>query len=55
MIVFVQNTYYDGVNESEYNASLIMSGTLNINPSALDRFSFMVKKSLSKIDPTYLS
>jgi hypothetical protein len=52
--VFIQNTYFDGVDESEY-ADSISGSSLGFNVSALDRFSFMVKKSLAKIDPNYAS
>lgn len=54
--VFIQNTYYDGVDETEYNSfvSNSQSGALLGNlVSPLDRFSFMVNKSLAKIDPTF--
>jgi hypothetical protein len=51
LMVFIQNTYFDGFDDAEYATSL--SGGLGFNPAALDRFSFMVKKSLGKIDPNY--
>lgn len=54
IVVFIQNTYFDGVDEVEYADSQSLTG-LAINPGALDRFSFMVKKSLAKIDPNYVS
>lgn len=41
VIVFIQNTYFDGVNEAEYIASTQSGG--------LDRFSYMVQQSLGKI------
>lgn len=40
------------MDETEYADSLSGS-SLGFSPSALDRFSFMVKKSLAKIDPNY--
>jgi hypothetical protein len=54
VVVFIQNTYSDGLDEAEYAQSLSGSD-MAINPFTLDRFSFMVKKSLTKIDPNYLS
>lgn len=54
VMVFIENTYSDGVDATEYANSLGNSGSLSFNaPYALDRFSFMVKKSLAKIDPKY--
>ena len=53
--IFIQNTYYDGVNEEEYNNASSTSGSLITNPNTLDRFSFMVNKSLAKIDPSFSS
>lgn len=53
-MVFIENTYSDGIDASEYDNALGNSGSLSFNtPYALDRFSFMVKKSLSKIDPKF--
>lgn len=54
--VFIQNTYFDGVDEVEYNSFLSSSQSGNILSgltSPLDRFSFMVNKSLNKIDPSF--
>ena len=56
--VFIQNTYFDGINEAEYSSfvSSIQSGSiLGDILSPLDRFSFMVNKSLGKIDPNFSS
>ena len=54
--VFIQNTYFDGVDEVEYANTLGASASLGFSSSyALDRFSFMVKKSLTKIDPNFAS
>ena len=53
VIVFIQNTYYDGIDEREYSAfTESYSGTTIDNTDPLDRFTFMVKKSLSKLDAT---
>lgn len=57
VMVFIENTYYDGVDDSEYNEYLSDSwnstqsggNALSIPSGSLDRFSFMVKKSLGKI------
>ncbi|NRH21421.1 hypothetical protein HOO68_05230, partial [Candidatus Gracilibacteria bacterium] len=54
--VFIQNTYFDGVDEVEYNSFLSNTQSGNILSgltSPLDRFSFMVNKSLTKIDPSF--
>lgn len=52
--MFVQNTYYDGVDSPEYSAYLAsQSGSMNI--LGLDRFTFMVQKSLSKLSPSFAS
>lgn len=55
--VFIQNTYYDGINDGEYTSFLAShSGSIGgSNSFPLDRFSFMVRKSLSKIDPNILT
>lgn len=55
VMVFIQNTYFDGIDETEYSNSLGNSGSLQVENRTLDRFSYMVKKSLLKIDPSYLS
>lgn len=55
VVVFIQNTYYDGINELDYADSQMLSGGVLTNPFALDRFSFMVNKSLAKIDPLLAS
>lgn len=58
IIIFVENTYFDGIDENEYNSfvSSALSGSiLGALSSPLDRFSFMVNKSLSKIDPNFSS
>lgn len=57
VMVFIENSYYDGVDDTEYNDyisaswNLTLSGgnALSIPSGSLDRFSFMVKKSLGKI------
>ena len=46
MIVFIENTYYDGIDESSYQDALISSSGSQV----LDRFSYMVQRSLAKID-----
>lgn len=54
--VFIQNTYFDGVDEGEYSSFLTSTQSGNILTSLsspMDRFSFMVNKSLKKIDPSY--
>lgn len=48
VVVFIGNTYFDGIDDLEYADSQVLTGG-TINPVALDRFSFMVKKSLGKI------
>ncbi len=47
-MVFIENTYYDGIDESEYQASLTSSTATGVltTTNSLDRFSFMVQKSL---------
>lgn len=55
VMVFIQNTYFDGIDETEYDNTLGNSGSLQVENRTLDRFSYMVKKSLLKIDPSYLS
>ncbi len=54
--VFIQNTYFDGVDEVEYSSFLSNTQSGNILSgltSPLDRFSFMVNKSLTKLDPSF--
>lgn len=46
MIVFIENTYYDGIDESDYQ-NILMNAS---GSQVLDRFSYMVQKSLAKID-----
>ncbi len=46
VIVFIENTYYDGIDESSYQDALISSSGSQV----LDRFSYMVQRSLAKID-----
>lgn len=55
--VFIQNTYYDGINDGEYTSFLASnSGSIGgAHSFPLDRFSFMVRKSLAKIDPKLVS
>ncbi len=56
MIVFIQNTYYDGVDDAEYTAyAQNYSGVTIDNTDPLDRFTFMVQKSLSKLSPSFAS
>lgn len=56
VIVFIQNTYYDGVDDTEYAAyTQSNSGLLINNTDPLDRFTFMVQKSLSKLSPSFAS
>ena len=56
IIVFVENTFYDGVSVSDYTGASIdpLSPSSSLN-FPLDRFSFMVKRSLAKIDPKLIS
>jgi trimeric autotransporter adhesin len=53
VVVFIENSYFDGVDEAEYEASLTSSGG-EMSTTALDRFSYMVKRSLAKIDPNLI-
>jgi hypothetical protein len=46
VIVFIENTYYDGIDESDYQNTLMNASGSQV----LDRFSYMVQKSLAKID-----
>ncbi len=56
VIVFIQNTYYDGVDDAEYTAyAQNYSGVTIDNTDPLDRFTFMVQKSLSKLSPSFAS
>jgi hypothetical protein len=48
VMVFIENTFYDGIDEIEYS-NYISSWTNSIWSSSLNRFSFMVWKSLGKI------
>lgn len=45
VVVFIQNTYFDGVAESDYQNTLMNASGSQV----LDRFSYMVQKSLAKI------
>lgn len=56
VMVFIENTYYDGINDWEYsdyisswNSTLSGGNSLSIPSGTLDRFSFMVQRSLGKI------
>ncbi len=56
VIVFVQNTFYDGVSTSDYTGSSIdIQGVGAPRIFPLDRFSYMVRRSLAKIDPKLVS
>lgn len=44
--MFIENTYYDGIDELDYQNVLTNASGSQV----LDRFSYMVQKSLAKID-----
>lgn len=54
VMVFIENSFYDGVNEWEYREYL-SGNALTLPQGSLDRFSFMVKKSLGKIGSGHLN
>ena len=55
-MVFIQNTYFDGITASDYTGTSMNTQSQSISGNfPLDRFSFMVKRSLAKIDPKLVS
>ena len=55
-MVFIQNTYFDGIIASDYTGTSVNTQSQSVSGKfPLDRFSFMVKRSLAKIDPKLVS